>query len=398
MYTEAEEQLRAARTEAEQALREEVRAFAEREVAPLVDAMEAARSVEHNLARLITQQGWLGATIDPAYGGIGVGHMGKTIIIEEISRISPAMGAMVQASQLGASMLIHFGSTRQKKRWLPKIAAGAVLPTIAVTEPASGSHVLGMETTARRDGKHYILNGRKTYVGNSHIADLHGVVARTGPGSNGLSAFLVENNRPGLTLAPHREALGLHGFSFGDLIFDNCRIPAGNLLGKKGQGLDVAYSSSILYGRPNLAAVALGIHQAIRDETITYAQERHLYGKPLACLDTVKQRLGQIESNLMSARVAAYDAVARLDRHQLCDTYLINAKYEGIEALTETAALAGKIHGAAALFTDRPFQRYKRDAEHLWAPAGTGDIQLLRLSEAAGDTPHPQWSQLLCQG
>src|SRR5690606_21769570 len=122
-------------------------------------------------------------------------------------------------------------------------------------------------SSAVRDGDDYILNGRKVYVGNSHVGDLHGVVVRTGPGKDGLSAFLVEANRPGFSLAPHKPAMGLHGFSFGELIFDNCRVPAANMLGEEGGGLPVAYSSSVLYGRANLTAVSLGIHQAILDAT-----------------------------------------------------------------------------------------------------------------------------------
>jgi alkylation response protein AidB-like acyl-CoA dehydrogenase len=139
---------------------------------------------------------------------------------------------------------VHFGSDVQKRTWLPAIASGDCLPTIAVTEPDSGGYVLGMEATAERAGDEYVLNGRKIYIGNSHVGDLHGVVVRTGTGSRGLSAFLVESGRPGLSLAPHKQAMGLHGFSFGELVFDDCRVPAANMLGREGDGLAVAYSSS----------------------------------------------------------------------------------------------------------------------------------------------------------
>lgn len=217
--------------------------------------MEASRTADHELSRLIARQGWIGATIGSEYGGMGAGHLAKTIIIEELSRVSGAMGAMVQASQLGVAKIIHFGSDRQKKAWLPAIAVGDCLPTIAVTEPESGGHVLGMSASAVRDGDDYILNGRRVFVGNSHVGDLHGVVVRTGDGSKGLSAFLVEAGRPGFSLEPQKPAMGLHGFSFGELVFENCRVPAANRLGEEGDGLAVAYSSSVLYGRANLTAV-----------------------------------------------------------------------------------------------------------------------------------------------
>src|SRR5919197_488952 len=235
-----------------------VRDFAESKVAPRIAEMEESKAVHVELSRLIAQQGWLGVTVDARYGGMGLGHLAKTVIIEELSRVSGAMGAMVQASQLGVAKIVHFGSKRQNAHWLPRFACGELLPTIAVTEPESGGHVLGMSSTAVRDGGSYVLNGRKCFVGNSHVGDVHGVVVRTGPGSRGLTAFLVERDRPGFRLGTAGSQAGLHGFSYGDLIFGDCRVPVENRIGDEGEGLDVAYSSSTIYGRPNLTAVALG--------------------------------------------------------------------------------------------------------------------------------------------
>ncbi|MCK8678106.1 acyl-CoA dehydrogenase family protein [Streptomyces lichenis] len=378
-------------------LRSTVREFAESEVRPLIPAMESARSVHHELSRRIARQGWLGATIGRAYGGMGVGHLGKTIIIEELSRVSAAMGAMVQASQLGAAKIVHFGSEEQRKTWLPAVAAGECLPTIAVTEPESGGHVLGMAATAVRDGGDYVLNGRKVYVGNSHVGDLHGVVVRTGPGSRGLTAFLVEAGRPGLRVAEQREAMGLHGFSFGELAFEDCRVPAGNRLGEEGDGLAVAYSSSVLYGRANLTAVSLGIHQAVLEETTGFCAERVRYGKPLHELPSVRLKLGRMQSRLMTSRLAAYHAVHLLDAGLPCDAELMNAKLVNVESALDSARDAMEIHAAAGLFTDRPVERHLRDAHHIFAPAGTSDVQLLRLGEVALGTAKGQWSQRLSE-
>ncbi|MEU2086613.1 acyl-CoA dehydrogenase family protein [Streptomyces albus] len=388
-------------------LRDEVRAFAETVVAPRVAEMESSRGIEHDLAALIARRGWIGATIGREYGGMAAGHLAKTLIIEELSRISAAMGAMTQASQLGTAKIIHFGTAEQKKAWLPRIAAGSCLPTIAVTEEGSGSHVLGMATTAERDGDDYILNGAKVYVGNSHIGDLHGVVARTGDGSRGLTAFLVEADRPGLTVSPHQETLGLHGFSAGELVFDNCRIPAASRLGAEGDGLDVAYSSSILYGRPNLTAVALGLHQAILEATTAFCRERTRYGKPLHALPTVQRKLGQIQSRLMTARLTAYHAAHLLDAMSRtgqpgtdqpdiapgCDAELMNAKLVNAETVLDSARTAMEIHAAAGLYTNRPIERCLRDAHHIFAPAGTSDIQLLRLAETALGTSKGHYSR-----
>jgi alkylation response protein AidB-like acyl-CoA dehydrogenase len=376
-------------------LRDEVRHFAETEVRPRIAEMEDSRSVHYGLSRLIAEQGWIGVTVGPEYGGMGLGHLAKTIIIEELSRVSGAMGAMVQASQLGVAKILHYGNEDQKRQWLPAISDGRCLPTIAVTEPESGGHVLGMSATAQRDGADYILNGRKVFVGNSHVGDLHGVVARTGPGSQGLSAFLVESSRPGFSLGAHQATMGLHGFSFGELIFNDCRVPAENRLGSEGDGLAVAYSSSIVYGRANLTAVSLGIHQALVEETVQFAMEHQRYGKPLSELPTVKQKLGQMQSQLMTARLVAYHAAHMLDEGVACDTELMNAKLVNVESSLDSARTAMEVHAAYGLSADRQVERYVRDAHHIYAPAGTSDVQRLRLAEVALGTSKGQWSQRL---
>lgn len=164
-------------------LRQQVRSFAEDEVRPWVSHMEANRHIDYELSRIIGRTGWIGVTIPRQFGGMGLGHLAKTIIIEELARVSGAMGAMVQAAQLGVAKVLHFGSEEQHWHWLPRFASGEALPTIAVTEPESGGHVLAMQGTARRRGGDYLLNGRKWFVGNSHISDVHGVVLRTGEGT-----------------------------------------------------------------------------------------------------------------------------------------------------------------------------------------------------------------------
>ena len=376
-------------------LRAEVRSFAEDEVRARVPRAERLQQVDHELSRTIARKGWVGATIPRAYGGMGLGHVAKTVIIEELARVSAAMGAMVQASQLGVAKVIHFGSEEQKRRWLPRFASGESLPTIAVTEPESGSHVLGMSGTAERRGAEYILNGRKWFVGNSHIGDVHGVVLRTGEGSRGLSAFLVESDRPGFRLGDPGAQTGLYGFSFGEIVFEDCRIPAANRLGVEGQGLEIAYSSSVLYGRPNLAAVALGIHRALVEDTVTFCGERVLYGKPLRALDTVNLKLGEMQSRLMTARIAAYHAVHLLDRGIPCDAELINAKLVNTEYALDSARNAMEIFAARGLQKWHNIERYLRDAAHIYPPAGTSDIQRLRLGEVAAGAYGEQWSAKL---
>ncbi|MEU2628917.1 acyl-CoA dehydrogenase family protein [Kitasatospora sp. NPDC007106] len=378
-------------------LRAEVREFAEKEVRPHIARMEAERTVEHDLAREIARRGWIGVTIPRVYGGMGLGHLAKTVVIEELSRVSGAMGAIAQASQLGVAKVIHFGSEQQRRQWLPQFADGRALPTIAVTEPESGGHVLGMSGTARKRGRDYVLNGRKWFVGNSHIGDVHGVVFRTGKGSRGLSAFLVPGDAPGFRLGDPGCQSGLHGFSFGELVFEDCRIPAANRLGDEGAGLDVAYSSSILYGRPNLAAVALGIHRAIVEDTVAFAEERSLYGKPLAELPNISLKIGEMQSRLMTARLAAYHAAHLLDLGRPCDAELMNSKLVNTEYALDSARNAMEIHAARGLQSDFRIERYLRDATHVYPPAGTSDVQRLRLGQVAAGSYGVQWSEKLAE-
>ncbi|MGH3620427.1 MAG: acyl-CoA dehydrogenase family protein [Sciscionella sp.] len=380
---------------AHESLRAAVRDFAEREVRPLVPLLENQQVVAEELSRRIASQGWIGVTIPACYGGMGMGHLAKTIIIEELSRVSGAMGAMVQASQLGVAKVIHFGTEWQKRHWLPRFASGECLPTIAVTERVSGGHVMAMSSTAVWDEDSYVLDGHKCFVGNSHIGDVHGVVVRTGPGSCGLTGFLVERDRPGFKLGTVGSQGGLHGFSYGEIVFDHCRVPAENRVGQEGRGLDIAYSSSVLYGRPNLTAVALGIHQATVEDTIEFCQRREHYGKPLTDLSTIAAKIGEMYSHLITARLVAYHAVDLLDRGETCDAELMNAKLVNTEYALTSVRTALEILAARGCQREYGIERYLRDVLHTFPAAGTSDVQRLRLAEVACGTYRGAWSARL---
>jgi alkylation response protein AidB-like acyl-CoA dehydrogenase len=375
--------------------------FAAAEVTPRVQHMESdPNAVERDLALLMAEQGWFGVTIPRLpYGGMHAGHLAKTLMIQRMARASGAAGAILQASQLPVSMIIHFGSDEQKALLLPQVASGDTLLSIAVTEEETGSHVLGMETTARRDGSDWIIDGSKVHIGNSHIAHVHCVVARTASaeqaGSRALTAFLVEHDRKGLTVEPHRPALGLHGFSFGQLSFDSVRVPDANVIGEVGDGKDIAYSSSILYGRPNLAAVSLGIHEAILDCTTTFLSGRRRYKGTLSDLAVLGDRVGEMKSRLIASRDLAHQASRMLDRGQSCDDRLINSKYLSHKWAVESGQDAMELHGAHALRGDYILSRLWRDIQHTYAPAGTGEVQRQRLAETEFGAPAIQWSERL---
>ncbi|MFJ9085892.1 acyl-CoA dehydrogenase family protein [Streptomyces sp. NPDC102384] len=378
----------------------EADAFAAEHVAPRAVRMEAAPGrVERKVADLMAARGWFAVTVPAAFGGLGAGHVAKTVLVHRIACVSAAAAAILQATLIPVGALLHFATYEQKRRWLPPVADGSLLLSIAVTEPRAGGHIGGIETTAERAGNQWVINGSKTHIGNSHLAGAHLVVARTGePGvrtSQALTAFLVESDRHGLSIANHRPGLGLHGFSTGRIDLDRVRVPAENVIGEVGKGLSVAQSSSILYGRPNLAAVSLGIHEAAVGTTIAWLKTRDRYQGALSDLPVLRDRVGGMEARLRAARILAYQSVHLLDQGLSCDADLINAKYLGHQWAMASAQDAMELHGAHALDGDYVLQRLWRDIQHTYPPAGTGEIQRIRLADAAFDENRIQWSERL---
>ncbi|MEU6405470.1 acyl-CoA dehydrogenase family protein [Streptomyces sp. NPDC046985] len=378
---------------------DEADAFAAEDVAPRVARMENAPGrVEREVAALMAARGWFAVTVPSALGGLSAGHVAKMILVHRIARVSAAAAAILQATLIPVGALWHFATWEQKRRWLPRVADGSLLLSIAVTEPRAGGHIGGIETTADRSGDHWVITGSKVHIGNSHLAGAHLVIARTAEAVNtsqALTAFMVESDRPGLTVADHRPGLGLHGFSAGRLDLDRVRVPEDNRIGDIGQGLAVAQSSSILYGRPNLSAVSLGVHEAVMAVTTARLKTRARYRGTLSDLPVLRDRIGAMESRLRAARILAYQSVHLLDRGLSCDGDLINAKYLGHQWAVRSVQDAMELHGAHALDGDYVLQRLWRDVQHTHPPAGTGEVQRIRLADAALDEDCVQWSERL---
>lgn len=379
---------------------QEADAFAAEHVAARATRMEAAPGrVERKVADLMAARGWFAVTIPASFGGLNAGHVAKTILIHRIARVSAAAAAILQATLIPVGALLHFATYEQKGRWLPQVADGSLLLSIAVTEPLAGGHIGGIETTAERVGSEWVITGTKVHIGNSHLAGAHLVVARTtAPGvstSQALTTFMVEADRPGLCVSDHRAGLGLYGFSAGRLDLDHVRVPEDNVVGEIGQGLAVAQSSSILYGRPNLAAVSLGIHEAVVDTTAARLKSRPRYRGTLSDLPVLRDRIGGMESRLRAGRILAYQSVHLLDQGLSCDADLINSKYLGHQWAMQSTQDAMELHGAQALDRDYILQRLWRDIQHTYPPAGTGEVQRIRLADAAFDEDHIQWSERL---
>ncbi|MFJ9380143.1 acyl-CoA dehydrogenase family protein [Streptomyces sp. NPDC101455] len=376
----------------------EAESFAIEHVAPGAERMESNPDrIERDLPKHMAEMGWYGVTIPKQYGGMGAGHVAKTVLIHRTAVVSAATAAILQASLIPVGAIENWGTADQKQMHLTQVADGLLLPSIAVTEPNAGGHIGGIETVAERRGDHWVINGIKAHIGNSHVARLHVVIARTAqpgvPASKALTAFLVEHDRKGVTLAPHKAGLGLHGFTAGRLHLDHVRVPATNVLGEVGQGLDVAQSSSILYGRANLTAVSLGIHEALVQTTADYLSTRPRYDGHLSDHPVVRDRLGAMQNRFQTALTTAYSAVHLRDRLVACDSELISAKHAGHQLAAASAQDAMELHGAYAVNSKCLVQRLFRDVQHTYSPAGTGEFQRKQLANTALGTGRVEWSE-----
>ncbi|MGW4528742.1 acyl-CoA dehydrogenase family protein [Amycolatopsis sp. NPDC004378] len=342
-------------------------------------------SVYWPAVRWLAETGWIGFTIPAVYGGVGLGHLERLISIEETSRVNAAAGNTLQSGSLGAAMIVDFGSTEQKLRWLPDFAAGRKLISIAMTEPQAGSNLRDIELTATRaeDGA-WELSGRKWLIANGAIADYHGVIARTGPGTDGLTAFVVSAEREGVRPGVRHDTSGQHGFGLAEIVFDRVRVRDGDRIGEVGQGLEIAHQVSTGWGKPNLAAVALGLHQAMLDEAVEFATElRVVRGKPLAELESARVKIGAIRARVTICRTLLHEAAACLDHGLPADEALLLAKLTGVESVRESAADLVDLFGGRGVTAPWRPEQYWRDVLMVLAPAGTSDIHRKRLAEIA---------------
>lgn len=380
------------------ALWHETDTFAGELIAPRVARMEAApHNVERQVARNLAQRGWFAVTIPETLGGMGAGHVAKTVLIHRIALVSAAAAAILQATLIPVGALLHWATDTQKKDWLPQVAKGTLLLSIATTEPVAGGHIGGIETRADRCGDGWVISGSKAHVGNVNVAGAHLVIARTAEPdvtpSKALTAFIIESDRKGVRVGGHQPKLGLHGFSAGRLTLDRVRVPDTNRVGEVGEGLAVAMSSSILYGRANLAAVSLGLHEKVVETTAAFLKGRPRYGGSLSDQPVVRDRIGAMESRLRAARILAYSAVHLLDLGLSCDAELINSKHQGHALAVKSAQDSMELHGAHGLSADYFLQRLWRDAQCTYPPAGTGEVQRIGLADAALGDDAIRWSE-----
>jgi len=368
-------------TQEQEMLRKTAREFAEKWIAPKADEMDKTGKLPMDLVKKMAELGFMGVLIPPEYGGTGAGHIARVIILEEIGRVYAAMANTLQICHLGQAPIIYYGSEEQKKRWLPSLASGEKLAALAVTEPVGGSDLLGIQTTAKKDGDNYILNGKKCFITNAHIADLCGILAKTG--EKEFSVFVVETDKPGYRPGKEEDLAGLRGCSVGEIFLDKCKVPKENLIGKEGDGLRIALSAISNVGRPGLAAAGLGITRRCLEEGAKYANERMAYGKPIGNLQAIQWLLTDIYMDYQISRLASYYAAWLRDQGVRCDAENSLAKFSGTGGAARCASKLMEIMGGYGVLREFVPQRLLRDGETLKPSAGTLQIMRLVMARAA---------------
>ena len=370
-------------SEREELLRKTVREFAEREITPRMDAMEETGEFPTELLRKMGDIGILGVITPPQYGGNGMGNLARVIVLEELGRVCPAIPMALQVHHMATHALATFGNEEQKKAYLPPLAKGETMGVVAVTDPSGGSDVGGIKTSASLKGDTYYLNGRKCFITNTHASDIWVVIARTGEGGKGLSAFIVEKNFPGAKLGRKENKVGLRGAITGELVFQDCEVPKKNLLGHEGDGMNIAIRNIVETGRPGMASVALGILNGVLEQAVKFANERVLYGKPISSLQAIQWHIAEIYADLEIARLLVYRLGWMRDQNLRCDAESALAKQFACEAAARSARKAIEIHGSYGIMKEYPVQRLLRDALVTIPAGGTAEVSKLVMARQA---------------
>lgn len=359
-------------------IRKLAREFAEKELTPeLLDQIEETGTCPGELLTQMAKVGFLGCKVPVELGGQGADNLAYVLIMEEISRVSGVMGVYVSSpNSLGGGPIMLAGTAEQKKKYLPRVANGEKVMCFALTEPGAGSDAGGVATTAVRDGDDYILNGRKCFITAAPIADYAIVYAKTAPekGTRGISAFIVDMKLPGVSVGKPERKMGIIGCPTGDIILEDVRVPASEMLGQENKGF-VNAMKTLDVGRMGIAAQAVGIAQGCLDEAVRYAKERRQFGKPIAKFQAISFMLADMATKLQAARELTYNAALTRDRGEDATMAAAMAKYYAAEVCNEIAYNAVQIHGGYGYIKDYRVERLYRDARITSIYEGTSQVQ-----------------------
>jgi butyryl-CoA dehydrogenase len=366
-------------TEEQEMLRKMVQDFAKKEVEPTAAERDEEERFDREIFDKMAELGLTGIPWPEEYGGIGADYVSYVIAVEELSRVCASTGVTLSAHLSLASWPIYkYGNEEQKKNFLTRLATGEALGAYALSEPGAGSDVASMKTTAKLDGDHYVLNGSKVWITNGGVADIYVVFAKTDVDARhkGISAFIVEKGTEGFTFGKKEKKLGIRSSPTTELIFENCRVPKGNLLGAEGEGFKVAMTT-LDGGRNGIAAQAVGIAQGALDAATNYAREREQFGKPIAHNQGISFKLADMATEIEAARLLTYQA-AWLESEGLPygKASAMSKLFAGDVAMKSTVE-AVQIFGGYGYTKDYPVERYMRDAKITQIYEGTQEVQRL---------------------
>ncbi len=365
-----------------EAIRGTVRDFAERRIRPVADDLERKGEFPMEIIREAAGLGLLGVPYPEEIGGTGLDSLAYAITVEELSRASGSVGIIVSAhTSLGCNPIWLAGTDEQKERYLRPMASGAVIGAYGLTEPGAGSDSRGTRTRAHRDGDGWVLNGGKRFITNAGVAGTYIVTALTDreAESGKISAFIVEADAPGFSIGRMEEKMGLHASNTGELIFEDCRVPAENLLGPEGEG-DKLFLKTLDGGRIGIAAMALGLAQAAYEAASAYAKERRQFGRAIAEFQGVAFMIADMAVKIDAARLLTYRAAWLKDCGSPYTTEAAMAKLFASEVARDVTNDAIQVHGGYGYVTEYHVERYLRDAKLTEIGEGTSQIQRMVIA------------------
>ena len=378
-------------TETQVMIRDLARQIAEEKIKPVRAHYDEANEFPHEIMKIFAQADLCGLYIEEKYGGMGGGIMELTLAVEEFSKVCSGIALCLAATGLGTFPIILFGNEAQKQKYLTKIAKGESMAAFGLTEAEAGSDAGGIQTTAVRDGDFYVLNGTKQWITNGGEADVYSVVCKTNKakGARGASAIIVEKGTPGFTFGKKENKMGIRASATRELVFQDCRVPVANLLGREGMGFIVAMKT-LDFSRPGVAAQALGIAAGALDEAVQYSRQRRQFGKPICSFQGIQFMLADMATQVEAARLLVYQAARAIDRGEK-DVGKISAmcKLFASDTAMRVTTDAVQVFGGYGYMKEYPVEKMMRDAKITQIYEGTNQIQrevigLSLIKEAAG--------------
>ena len=360
-----------------------VERFVRERLIPIEQEVAENYKVPDEIIQEMKELGLFGMTIPEEYGGLGLTMEEEIYVAFALGRTSPAFRSILGTNNgIGSAAVVFDGTEEQKQKFLPKYASGEWVGCFCLTEPDVGSDAGSLKTTAVRDGDHYVINGTKRYITNGPVADTFNVMARTNPdikGARGISAFIVEKGTPGITLGAIDKKMGQAGSLTCDVIFEDCRVPADNLIGAEGEGFITAMKV-LDRGRLHIAGFSVGIAERLIDDALQYAIERKQFGKPIAEHQLIQAMLADSKTEAYAARCMVLDAARRRDEGQNISTESAACKLFATEMVGRVADRAVQIHGGAGYISEYAVERFYRDVRLFRLYEGTSQIQQIIIA------------------